>query len=393
MDVIAICLVCQLTAQLPALDTNNLLVSASKNLEQPIQLILPGQAASQLEGQTRNLMASLPEGLSTPLADVPSAGSPQPFWVRWWQALSGKSNSSLAAPKPSALSSEPEQLNQADQDETDQPLKSVNTPVGVTESSLSVVDVEAEDGQAAPAESSVAEADTPVSEPDSEPATDNMSPPPSLVSSDDMARLAGRVISSPKVSPDVELLQLASTELLGREPVLAPDTFEPATRAVFNPDGTVTLRVFVGNSKERLTVIGDFNNWGNDVDLAPYTLYPSAEDSTIHEATLPPGDYHRAQYRLRDQEGRERLDMGSPLFSTPAFNQRFYEHREDDNLNSVFWKPQPIPEDELASPIDLRGKQLVIAETDLVSLTLKWECAVTDSSFWTDRCRQYWSAL
>jgi len=175
----------------------------------------------------------------------------------------------------------------------------------------------------------------------------------------------------PVVSPDVESLRLASVAKLEQEP--QRDTFEPQVGTRFHDDGSVTLRVLVGNDFERLHVIGDFNNWGEVANIADYQLQPLPDHPHIHAITLPPGDYHKQQYRLVDQDGEQRVDLGATLLSTPAFNERFYEHQKSHELNSVFWKPDTETKEE-GSPLDLRGKQLTIAETDVLSMALKWEC-------------------
>lgn len=184
------------------------------------------------------------------------------------------------------------------------------------------------------------------------------------------------------LSPDVEELHLAALEALDREPELSPDAFQPKAGVRFNDDGSLTLRVLVGNSGDRLTLIGDFNHWGaTPNDTNGYELQPTADDPQIHQLTLPPGDYHTQQYRLRDQDGHQRLDMTADLYSTPAFNQRFAPDRPNQNLNAVFWKPTPLSPEILAERPDLRAKQLVIAETDVVALSLKWTCDNPQSAF------------
>lgn len=185
------------------------------------------------------------------------------------------------------------------------------------------------------------------------------------------------------ISPDVDQLHLAAIEFLEREPELDPDSFRPNVGAQFNDDGSLILRVLVGNTHDHLTLVGDFNNWGeDDQGLQAYELWPTASNPHIHEVVLPPGNYHAQQYRLRDQYGNQRLDMGATLFSTPAFNERFYGHRDNNNLNSVFWKSAPLPAETYAERPDLRGKQLAIAETDVVSLSLKWTCQSPHSEFY-----------
>lgn len=192
-----------------------------------------------------------------------------------------------------------------------------------------------------------------------------------------------KVRSQYVVSPDVDQLHLAAVELLEQEPERDPSTFEPEAGVRFNEDNSITFRIFVGNDRDRLRLVGDFNNWGRDVDLAAYELQPTASNPTIHELTLPPGQYHKMQYRLVDQNGDQRLDLTAPLFSTPAFNRRFYNNRYDDKtINAVIWKPEPIPAEELAPPIDLRAKSLSILETDIVSLALKWTCQNPNSPFY-----------
>ena len=184
------------------------------------------------------------------------------------------------------------------------------------------------------------------------------------------------------LSPDAAQLHLASVDFLLHEPHQDPNSFQPEAGVRFNDDGSVTFRTLVGNTSDRLVLIGDFNNWGNVWNQASYQLQPSPSNPLIHEVTLPPGDYHLAQYRFRDQFGNDRIDLSADLFSTPAFNQRFYNGgRADDNLNAVVWKPTPIPGDELMERPDLRGKPLVIAETDMVSLSLNWVCNNPDSPF------------
>ncbi|QDZ38966.1 1,4-alpha-glucan-branching protein [Euhalothece natronophila Z-M001] len=186
----------------------------------------------------------------------------------------------------------------------------------------------------------------------------------------------------PVVSPDVKSLHLASVEKLEKEP--EKDIFDPQVGTKFHEDGSVTLRVLVGNDFERLHVIGDFNNWGDTDNLAAYTLQPTEQNPHVHAVTLPPNDYHKKQYRLVDQDGEQRVDLGATLLSTPAFNERFYEDQKSHELNSVFWNPTPIPEEERAPTLDLRGKQLTIAETDVLSLAMKWQCQNPDSDFYGD---------
>ncbi len=183
------------------------------------------------------------------------------------------------------------------------------------------------------------------------------------------------------ISPDVAQLHLASTDALGRESTLDPASFQPAAGPRFHPDGSVSIRVLVGNEDAKLYLIGDLNNWGIDTDLTPYQLHPAAENPLIHEITLPPGDYHKMQYRLVDQLGHQRLDMNAALFATPAFNERFYEDRPDNGLNAVLWKPTPIPAAAKAERPDLRGQQLVLVESDPLSLAMRWECSNPESKF------------
>jgi 1,4-alpha-glucan branching enzyme len=183
------------------------------------------------------------------------------------------------------------------------------------------------------------------------------------------------------ISPDAAALHLASVDFLQHEPQQDPASFEPEAGVHFNPDGSITFRALVGNTHDRLTLIGDFNNWGNVWNIASYQLYPSSRNPLIHEVTLPSGDYHLNQYRFRDQDGNDRLDLSADIFSTPAFNDRFYGGRVDNNLNAVVWRSTPIPPDQWAERPDLRAQPLVIAETDLVSLSLKWVCDNPDSPF------------
>jgi len=203
-----------------------------------------------------------------------------------------------------------------------------------------------------------------------------------------LTRLSAKAINDfapmdkkPVVSPDVQSLHLASVEKLEREP--QRDTFQPQVGTRFHDDGSLTLRVLVGNDYERLHVIGDFNNWGDVANLADYQLQPLPENSHIHAVTLPAGDYHKKQYRLVDQDGEHRVDLGATLLSTPGFNERFYDGQRSDELNSVFWKPDPKTKEE-GSPLDLRGKQLTIAETDVLSMALKWQCQNPHSGFYGD---------
>jgi 1,4-alpha-glucan branching enzyme len=162
---------------------------------------------------------------------------------------------------------------------------------------------------------------------------------------------------------------LATTANLARLPQWEASDFEPHTGVQFHPDGSVTVRALVDNRYSRLTIVGDFNGWGEDetIDLAPYLLQPLPDDPAIHAVTLPPGHYHKMQYRLRDQYGNDRLHLSADVFSTPAFNQRFYDDRNEKHLNSVFWQPTEIEPDQLAPRPDFRGHSVVIAEVDMVT--------------------------
>ena len=97
------------------------------------------------------------------------------------------------------------------------------------------------------------------------------------------------------ISPDAAQLHLASTDFLEHIPQKDPASFQTAAGVHFNEDGSVTFRVLVGNTHDRLTLVGDFNSWGNVWNLASYQLYPSNDNPLIHEVTLPPGDYHLNQ--------------------------------------------------------------------------------------------------
>jgi len=204
-----------------------------------------------------------------------------------------------------------------------------------------------------------------------------------------LTRLSGEQINDfapiekkPVVSPDIKPLRLASVEKLERDP--KRDTFQPQVGTQFHDDGSLTLRVLVGNDFDRLKVIGDFNHWGEVDNMEDYQLTPLPDKPHIHSVTLPPDNYHKQQYRLVDQDGEHRLDLGATLLSTPAFNERFYQAERESELNSVFWNPTPIPEDERAPLLDLRGKQLTIAEADVLSMAMKWECQNPHSGFYGD---------
>ncbi|NEQ54210.1 MAG: 1,4-alpha-glucan-branching protein [Leptolyngbya sp. SIO3F4] len=378
MDIIAICLVCQLTAQLPTLGADAPLAPVIRTLEEPVQNIFSSQGDFWIKSQPDYVEGLLLETLYPQLAETSPTPSSKPFWVRWLHAFTGKSNDLKKSPAPVVIESGTTATDVViESAATDVVIESIEEePLLTEESELAALEASADlttlDGSE-DIDSSAVESDAVASELSISLPQTARTP---YSSNTELTRDLGR-----RVSPDVELLQLASTDLLLQEPVLDAKAFRPATGATFNDDGTVNLRVLVGNPNERLTVIGDFNNWGNVSNLDDYTLYPSAGDPIVHEATLPPGDYHKAQYRLRDQDGRERLDMGSPLFSTPAFNTRFYGQRADNNLNSVLWKSASIPDAELAPRVDLRGQQLVIAESDIASLALKWTCNVSDSRF------------
>jgi len=243
--------------------------------------------------------------------------------------------------------------------------------------------IEAPPAEVAEVEPSEVEIDR-VDEPVSLPVATAAAVRPAKPERDDYADLDLDADTTPPrtISPDIARLNLAATELLDREPIYDPASFEPKTGTTFNPDDSLTLRVLVGNPTERLIAIGDFNNWGDTDNLEPYRLEPLADDPNIHVATLPPDDYHTAQYRLMDEKtGYHRLDLGAALYSTPAFNLRFGGGDRPEQLNSVFWKPGVDPAD-LAPGIDLRGRQLAIAETDLVSLALKWRCPNPASRFY-----------
>ncbi|PSP17424.1 MAG: 1,4-alpha-glucan-branching protein [Cyanobacteria bacterium QS_8_64_29] len=192
---------------------------------------------------------------------------------------------------------------------------------------------------------------------------------------------AERFVLERSISPDAASLNLAAVEALSRQPQLDPDSFQPDVGVRFHDDGSVTVRALVGNASERLRLIGDFNNWGQGVDLAQYELHPTEANPQIHALTLPPDDYHKDQYRLVDGEGNQRLHMSADLFATPAFNQRFYDDRQGDALNAVLWEPQSPPRQGRPPKPDMRDEPLVIAEADPISLAWSWECPNPDSRF------------
>ncbi|MGK7890272.1 MAG: alpha amylase C-terminal domain-containing protein [Leptolyngbyaceae cyanobacterium] len=403
MDIIAICLACQLaaqpTAQLPTTEVNvspNLL---GQGFKQPIEFVLSAQESLRGGTRTGDQVISSVATPSIPIAEVEAGETSPPLLQRLLQSFMeslGLSDDSKVAAEDlqegeNGLETVVEVSGEDDILDASLDESAADTGLGVVDEEMSVEEIASEvdaesgslgmgDASSSDSESELVSVEESLEDIVEEVEEATEAEASSRVTSPLFANVGDR--QNYVISPDVAFLQLASAEALGREPGADPSDFHPATGATFNDDGTLTLKVLVGNSKERFTVIGDFNNWGNGVDLSPYQLYPSAADPNVHEAILPVGNYHKAQYRLRDQDGRDRLDMSAPLFSTPAFNERFYDYRQDNNLNAVLWQRTPIPAAELAPTVDLRGQQLVIAETDIVSLALKWSCVNSDSKFY-----------
>ena len=132
----------------------------------------------------------------------------------------------------------------------------------------------------------------------------------------------------------------------------------------------VRVRVLSDNPRNRIQIVGDFNNW---------KARPSDElrpvEGTPYFETVVEGLAHRSHYRLV-VNGQSLLDPASALINTAELSRRLGSG--GDFLNSVFWDfEDPSVRDRFREAHrtrvpDLRHNAVAIAESEVYELVRHW---------------------
>jgi 1,4-alpha-glucan branching enzyme len=130
-----------------------------------------------------------------------------------------------------------------------------------------------------------------------------------------------------------------------------------------------TLRVLVDNPHSKVYVIGDWNDWGKKLSEAD-RLKP-VPNSPYAEVTLR-NPKHGMPYRLW-VDGKQVLDPAAAAYTTPEYLEKT-TGQHGEALNSVFWDFDRPGAYHLKAPRpDLRGKPLVIGESEVYELVRHWK--------------------
>ena len=130
-----------------------------------------------------------------------------------------------------------------------------------------------------------------------------------------------------------------------------------------------TLRVLSDNPKNDIRVIGDHNTWGAHASETD-TLH-SVPGTPYYETTIKPLS-NAMEYRLV-VNGRQLIDPSATTFTTPEYREKMHGSANPAYLNSVFWDhDRPGAYKMTVAPADLRGKPMIIGETEVFTLVQKW---------------------
>ncbi|RZA09203.1 MAG: hypothetical protein EOP11_02460 [Proteobacteria bacterium] len=189
------------------------------------------------------------------------------------------------------------------------------------------------------------------------------------------AHRPGRPLSSaPGASSSLaELNRYENQRVLGFKPSRAFANFTPATgitvteRDASGRPTKARIRVLSENENNEIYLLSAANGWGRSLTeedrLLPIKGTPYFEGNF---KALNDG----ATYRLQ-VNGVSLLDPAAATFSSPAFLAKAGQSVNEE-LNSVFWDIEKPAATGPAPAVDLRGKPIVLGETEIGALVQKW---------------------
>ena len=126
-----------------------------------------------------------------------------------------------------------------------------------------------------------------------------------------------------------------------------------------------TIRVLSDNPANDIRIVGDHNNWKPSEPLKPIPNSPYFEGEIT---VLSQG----MEYNLQ-LNGQTILDPAAAAFTTPGFLRKT-KNKDGVALHSVFWDSQGPLSYKMRHPsVDLRGKPVVIAESEVRELVRHWK--------------------
>lgn len=128
-------------------------------------------------------------------------------------------------------------------------------------------------------------------------------------------------------------------------------------------EGEIT--VLSDNTKNKIVLIADFNNWGKNVQPAD-ELKP-VQGTPYYRAKIR-SLKHRMEYRLL-LNGKQVLDPAASMYTTPDYYAGTGRGNGPAYFNAVFWDLEHPDRYHLKNaPVDLRDKPVVIGETEVYEL-------------------------
>ncbi len=127
-----------------------------------------------------------------------------------------------------------------------------------------------------------------------------------------------------------------------------------------------TISVLSDNSGNQIAILADFNAWGKE--MAPEDHLKPVPGTPYYEGHVR-RLFDGMEYRLL-LNGEPVLDPSSIQFTTPEMFERF-RPGETPYLNSVFSDVEAISH-RPATPIDFRGRSVLIGESGVYELAAKW---------------------
>ena len=130
------------------------------------------------------------------------------------------------------------------------------------------------------------------------------------------------------------------------------------------------LRVLSDNPGNDIRIIGDHNAWG--ARACDGDRLHSVPGTPYYETTIKPLS-NAMEYRLV-VNGKQLVDPSAATYTTPEYHERVHGSADPAYFNSVFWdRDRPDAYKMTAPPVDLRGKPMIIGETEVFSLAGKWK--------------------
>lgn len=201
------------------------------------------------------------------------------------------------------------------------------------------------------------------------------------------------LFSFTKIFKDLWIKDLAQYALLKAKPTLNIKAFNPlqgitvTKRDPYTNAANKALFRILTEPNKTVYIVGDFNNWGENWknENGEYTNFDKR-----YQLTHNPIDPHYQEIEIDVYHGMPYgfLIDGKIVFDPSAlyYTPKNYRHPIDPqgirglNVMSVFWDLYRNDAPKTLGPVDLRGKPLIILETDLYGLIEKFSQGLADKS-------------